>query len=376
MKATSTVVRPRYCNHQKPIPLPHRLSGFNRTSSTFNLHKKVDRRHSKSAVDLFSNPPSSFACSDCCNKRKASTSSLHRRTQERRVELRPSKVFHSPCKRIHRSQSQLSLQASDILYGDTTNHNTKNTVTTTNSNAQSNGCIQRPSAEPKISCLRVVSSAADHIRRIHSQILPQLNHFSRTDHIDRQPQQVIRLSNSSCFIDTIPNHVQSQSIKKNQHIHQSKFTNQDLIATHNQTFVCPTTELASVNAFLSRSCPCIRPRLSKMATEQQPPVYEQQLLINSKQNLPSGMEPRAATVTSNRLLSSFSSTSFSSPSTCGLPKLSFNCQLAHGSPVHSLSGFSTMVELYDKISQAFTISADEVSKVVLMLNWIKVLLLQ
>lgn len=48
-------------------------------------------------------------------------------------------------------------------------------------------------------------------------------------------------------------------------------------------------------------------------------------------------------------------------SNCGLPKLTFNCQLAQGSRKGVISGFSNMKELYQRIGQCFKIAPDNVS---------------
>lgn len=48
-------------------------------------------------------------------------------------------------------------------------------------------------------------------------------------------------------------------------------------------------------------------------------------------------------------------------SNCGLPKLTFNCQLAQGSKKGIISGFSNIKELYQKIGECFKISINDVS---------------
>lgn len=55
-----------------------------------------------------------------------------------------------------------------------------------------------------------------------------------------------------------------------------------------------------------------------------------------------------------------SGATFASASVCGLPKLSFKCRLAHSNEMKSLSGFNTMVELYEKISKAFNLPINQV----------------
>lgn len=42
------------------------------------------------------------------------------------------------------------------------------------------------------------------------------------------------------------------------------------------------------------------------------------------------------------------------------PQLVFHCQLAHGSPTGLITGFSSVRELYQKISECYEFSADEV----------------
>lgn len=44
-----------------------------------------------------------------------------------------------------------------------------------------------------------------------------------------------------------------------------------------------------------------------------------------------------------------------------MPKLVFQCQLAHGSPTVYVSGFSNMKELYDKIAECYHFPASDVS---------------
>lgn len=43
------------------------------------------------------------------------------------------------------------------------------------------------------------------------------------------------------------------------------------------------------------------------------------------------------------------------------PQLVFHCQLAHGSPTGLITGFASVRELYQKISECYDFSADEVS---------------
>lgn len=51
----------------------------------------------------------------------------------------------------------------------------------------------------------------------------------------------------------------------------------------------------------------------------------------------------------------------SSPSTPPKPKLSFQCQQAHGSPVGIISGFTNVKELYMKIAECYDIEPSDVS---------------
>ncbi|KAL1381821.1 hypothetical protein pipiens_013321 [Culex pipiens pipiens] len=44
------------------------------------------------------------------------------------------------------------------------------------------------------------------------------------------------------------------------------------------------------------------------------------------------------------------------------PTLVFNCQLAHGSPTGFITGFASVKELYQKISECYDFSMDEVSR--------------
>lgn len=46
------------------------------------------------------------------------------------------------------------------------------------------------------------------------------------------------------------------------------------------------------------------------------------------------------------------------------PTLVFNCQLAHGSPTGFITGFASVKELYQKISECYDFSMDEVSRAV------------
>lgn len=43
------------------------------------------------------------------------------------------------------------------------------------------------------------------------------------------------------------------------------------------------------------------------------------------------------------------------------PQLVFHCQLAHGSPTGLISGFGSVKELYQKISECYDFSMEEVS---------------
>jgi hypothetical protein len=42
------------------------------------------------------------------------------------------------------------------------------------------------------------------------------------------------------------------------------------------------------------------------------------------------------------------------------PRLTFHCQLAHGSPTGIVSGFSNVKELYQKIAECYDIDAKNV----------------
>lgn len=42
------------------------------------------------------------------------------------------------------------------------------------------------------------------------------------------------------------------------------------------------------------------------------------------------------------------------------PQLVFHCQLAHGSPTGLITGFTSVKELYQKISECYDFTADEV----------------
>jgi len=50
------------------------------------------------------------------------------------------------------------------------------------------------------------------------------------------------------------------------------------------------------------------------------------------------------------------------------PRLTFHCQLAHGSPTGIISGFSNVKELYKKISECYDMEPANVSCNVLLLN--------
>lgn len=56
----------------------------------------------------------------------------------------------------------------------------------------------------------------------------------------------------------------------------------------------------------------------------------------------------------------------SSPSTPPKPKLSFQCQQAHGSPVGIISGFTNVKELYMKIAECYDIEPSDVSSTLLL----------
>ena len=50
------------------------------------------------------------------------------------------------------------------------------------------------------------------------------------------------------------------------------------------------------------------------------------------------------------------------------PKLTFHCQLAHGSPTGIISGFSNVKELYEKIAACYDMSPKEVRTIAASFN--------
>ena len=49
-------------------------------------------------------------------------------------------------------------------------------------------------------------------------------------------------------------------------------------------------------------------------------------------------------------------------------QLSFNCQLAHGSPTSKINNFSNVKELYSRIAEALNISINEVSLILIFFS--------
>jgi len=59
-----------------------------------------------------------------------------------------------------------------------------------------------------------------------------------------------------------------------------------------------------------------------------------------------------------------------------IQRVTFHCQLAHGSPTAVVSTFTSVTELYEKIAKCFDISTNEVCTCIFMCVWMCVYMCQ